>query len=99
MKKLLDEDFRTKELDFYKELAQAKVGKATINTMLAQYKSNLMNQDRGPKWSFYEDPPKESPQEKRSLLPTFRPDLPPSRVLAQNPNLENAGPPPARSQS
>ena len=94
IQKMLEEEVKSDELAFYKDLVHRNLSKHEIETRLMTYHATKVKVPSGPlrtSWSIYEDKPAD---EHLPVPPAYE-----STVLAQNPNRTNgAGParPPRR---
>ncbi len=94
IQKLFEEEIKSKELIFYKDLAERNMSKSQIDALMTAYHS-AATPNQGPGWTFHSDPPQFQPAP--PLMPaTYKPETA-DRALILNPNRGNMGSkPPAR---
>ncbi len=73
IQKLFEEEVKSKELVFYKDLAERNMSKSQIDALMTAYHS-AATPNQGPGWTFHSDPPQFQPAP--PLMPaTYRPEI------------------------
>ncbi|KAF6240298.1 hypothetical protein HO173_001909 [Letharia columbiana] len=107
IQKLLDEESRSDQLQFYKSLVERNLPKQQVASLLASHQAaKAPRPSHYQSWSFHADPPEQLPEASagpqrftQSQPPEYRrsshevpaPAPAPAPILAQNPNKGNAG--------
>jgi hypothetical protein len=94
IQKLFEEEMKSKELIFYKDLAERNMPKSQIDALMTAFHPTSAP-NKGPGWTFHSDPPQFQPTPP-PMPPTYKPEIA-DRALILNPNRGNMGSkPPAR---
>jgi hypothetical protein len=88
IQKLFEEEVKSKELIFYKDLAERNMSKSQIDALMTAFHSAATS-NQGPGCTFHSDPPQVQPAPS-PMPPTYRPEIA-DRTLILNPNRGNVG--------